>query len=474
MNFELANKLESSPLGFLPDGWKLVKLKDVTTKIGSGATPRGGSSVYLSNRKNYALIRSQHVFDRRFDSEGLVFITDKHATELQKVAVQPRDVLLNITGDGITFGRACLAPKDVLPACVNQHVSIIRTDPKVCLPEYLLCYLTHPAIKGYIESFNAGGSRRAITKGHIESFEVPLPPLDEQKAIAHILGTLDDKIELNQQINQTLEAIARTLFKSWFIDFDPVRAKMDGRQPAGMDAETAALFPDEFEDSAIGKIPKGWKISPFGELLDLTIGGDWGKELPDEKHTQPIAIIRGTDIASVKAGTFSKIPRRYTTLQKIKSRALSDGDIVIEVSGGSPDQPTGRSCYVTDAILTNLDSIVVPASFCRLFRPKTSLLGIILKLHLEVLYDQGGTWIYQNQSTGISNFQTQYFLANELVLVPSMPIQKLFFNKIRSIVDKQNLGENRVLFHIRDTLLPKLLSGEICVQHTEKGMEAVV
>jgi type I restriction enzyme, S subunit len=103
-----------------------------------------------------------------------------------------------------------------------------------------LSYLTHPLIKGYIESFNAGGSRRAVTKGHIESFAVPLPPLPEQRAIAHILGALDDKIELNRKINATLESTARALFQSWFVDFDPVRAKAAGRQPAGMDAATAA------------------------------------------------------------------------------------------------------------------------------------------------------------------------------------------------------------------------------------------
>jgi very-short-patch-repair endonuclease/restriction endonuclease S subunit len=116
-----------------------------------------------------------------------------------------------------------MIPKDVLPACVNQHVSIIRLDPQRADAGYVLSFLTHPDVKSYIESFNAGGSRRAITKGHIESFRLPLPPLPEQRAIAHILGTLDDKIELNRRMNETLEAMARALFKSWFIDFDPVR-----------------------------------------------------------------------------------------------------------------------------------------------------------------------------------------------------------------------------------------------------------
>jgi type I restriction enzyme, S subunit len=139
--------------------------------------------------------------------------------------VQEGDILLNITGDGVTFGRSCIAPSWILPACVNQHVAIVRVDPTICSPGYLLSYLTHPLVKPYIESFNAGGSRRAITKSHIESFLVPLPPLEVQEQIAAILGSLDDKIELNRRMNETLEAMARALFKSWFVDFDPVRAR---------------------------------------------------------------------------------------------------------------------------------------------------------------------------------------------------------------------------------------------------------
>jgi type I restriction enzyme, S subunit len=257
-----------SPLGTLPEDWSILQLKDITTKIGSGATPKGGQSVYLSYRHQFALIRSQNVFDRFFDRKGLTFITDEHAAQLQGASVQPGDLLLNITGDGITFARATKVPIDILPACVNQHVAIIRPNYQKCCSGYLLAYLTHPLIKEYMESFNAGGSRRAITKGHIESFSVLLPPLPEQQDIAHILGSLDDKIELNRQMNETLEGIARALFQSWFVDFDPVRAKMAGRQPYGMDAETAALFPDGFEDSVLGEIPRGWKSGDIEDIAD--------------------------------------------------------------------------------------------------------------------------------------------------------------------------------------------------------------
>src|SRR5205807_2052935 len=97
---------------------------------------------------------------------------------------------------------------------------------------------------------------------------IPLPKVSEQIALANIFDSLDDKIELNRQTNETLESIARTLFKSWFVDFDPVRAKMEGRQPYGMDAETVALFPDEFEDSQLGMIPKGWRVFKIGDILE--------------------------------------------------------------------------------------------------------------------------------------------------------------------------------------------------------------
>ena len=109
--------------------------------------------------------------------------------------------------------------------------------------------------------FNAGSGVPTLNRNHVHPLPIIFPPsVSEQKAIAHILGTLDDKIELNQQMNRTLEATARAIFKSWFVDFDPVRAKMDGRQPERMDAQTAALFPDAFEDSALGMIPKGWNV----------------------------------------------------------------------------------------------------------------------------------------------------------------------------------------------------------------------
>jgi type I restriction enzyme S subunit len=249
--------------------WQKVRLGDVCFKIGSGATPRGGQNVYL-DAGEYTLIRSQNIYNEGFSLSGLVFLTKYHAEELNNVEVQTGDVLLNITGDSVA--RCCQVDEKVLPARVNQHVSIIRPDSSKLNSRFLRYFLVSPQMQFLMLSWaGSGGTRNALTKGMIEAFEIPCPPLDEQKAIAHILGPLDDKIELNQQMNQTLEAMAQAIFKSWFVDFDPVRAKLEGRKPANMDAETAALFPTEFEDSELGKIPKGWNFLPLESLFSFAI-----------------------------------------------------------------------------------------------------------------------------------------------------------------------------------------------------------
>jgi type I restriction enzyme S subunit len=245
--------------------WPVVSLAQIAIKIGSGATPRGGSGAYLSSRTNFALVRSQNVFDRCFDFEGLAFISDEQAEGLRGVVLQPNDILLNITGDGITFGRACMVPTEVLPACVNQHVSIIRLDARRADAGYVLAFLTHPNVKHYIESFNAGGSRRAVTKGHIGSFQLPLPPLPEQRAIADILGALDRKIDVNGRIDKTLEAMARAIFKDWFIDYGPTRSKMEGRAPY-LAPDLWKLFPDRLDNDVK---PEGWLTTQWGKLVRL-------------------------------------------------------------------------------------------------------------------------------------------------------------------------------------------------------------
>lgn len=316
-------------------------------------------------------------------------------------------------------------------------------------------------------------TRASLNNEMIGRLQISFPSSDVQARIAAVLKSLDDRITLLRETNATLEAIAQALFKSWFVDFDPVRAKQQGRTPEGMDEATTALFPDAFEESALGLVPKGWRLVPFGQLLSHTIGGDWGGDAPDDKNDTRVAIIRGTDIPDLQSGANSRVPIRYTSSKKLASRMLLHGDIVLEVSGGSKDQPTGRSLYLTDGILGQFDCPVEPASFCRLLRPNSGDLGVFLGLHLSYIYSQGKTWEYQNQSTGIANFQTTHFLETELVAVPSNEVLSEFANIVRPMIDRCHVTHMQRLAEIRDTLLPRLISGQLRLPEAGVMLEEV-
>ncbi|MBS9783514.1 MAG: restriction endonuclease subunit S [Pasteurella sp.] len=193
------------------------KLQNLCLKIGSGSTPRGGNKVYLTNG-NYTLIRSQNVYNEGFNKSGLVYISDNDAEKLQGVSVKEDDVLINITGDSVA--RVSMPLKEILPARVNQHVSIIRANPKYLDSYFLKYFLISPKTNNYLLSLAcSGATRNALTKSMLEKLEIPLLSLEKQKRISGILRTIDDKIQLNNETNQTLEHIAQAIFKSWFIDF---------------------------------------------------------------------------------------------------------------------------------------------------------------------------------------------------------------------------------------------------------------
>jgi len=293
----------------------------------------------------------------------------------------------------------------------------------------------------------------------LSSLPFVLPPLDEQKAIAHILGTLDDKIELNQQTNQTLEAIARALFKSWFIDFDPVRAKMDGRQPAGMDAETAALFPAEFEDGgAIGQIPKGWKAVPLPEALEVNPTRSLAKgklapyldmqNMPTQGHRPKGWIYR-------EFGSGTKFIQGDTLFARI-TPCLENGKTAFVDFLPEGKVGWGSTEYI-------------------IFRPKSPIpveFGYFLarsdELRAHAIQNMTG-------SSGRQRVPADCF-SSYLLTAPSDPIARKFGDVVVPFMRliKANSEQNATLTPIRDALLPKLLSGEICVKDAEKVVEAVV
>jgi type I restriction enzyme S subunit len=309
---------------------RTLKLGDVCTKIGSGATPRGGSDVYLA--EGVPLIRSQNVYNDGFHFDGLAFIGEKHANELLGVTVEPGDVLLNITGDSVA--RSCRAPAEITPARVNQHVAIIRPDESVLDSRYLHYYLVSPEKQASMLSLASGGAtRNALTKGMIENFEVPAPPIEVQEAIAEFLGSLDDKIEQNRRTGSKLEGLARTVFKAWFVDFEPVKAKAAGATAfPGMPPETFATLPTRFTNSELGQLPQGWTDTDLGSEFELQVGYAF-KSAQFTDNTEATRLVRGDNVKEGWIEWGSKTRRWEALNDKIRGYSLSAGDVVIGMDG---------------------------------------------------------------------------------------------------------------------------------------------
>jgi len=292
-----------------------------------------------------------------------------------------------------------------------------------------------------------------LNEGVIRNFPLVLPPLPEQRAIARILGALDDKIELNRRMNETLEAIARALFTSWFVDFDPVRAKAEGRQPAGMDADTATLFPGAFEESALGPVPQGWHVRPLDTIARFLNGLALQRYPPRGNEWLPVIKIadlrRGNTEGSDRAGSY--LDPGYV---------VEDGDVLFSWSGTLEAEVWCGGQGALNQHLFKVTSLEFPKwLFFRWIRH-----------HLPDFRATAA-----NKATTMGHIQ-RYHLTNALVVVPPSTVIEFMNAVMQPLFDRVvcNTLESRTLAAIRDELLPKLLSGEIRVQDAEKLVEAAV
>ena len=234
--------------------WQNKKLKNITTKIGSGATPNGGQSSY--KKDGTPLIRSLNVYDLSFERNDLAFIDDDQAGQLANVEVKEGDVLLNITGASVC--RCTAVPNDLVPARVNQHVSIIRADRINLDGKYLKYVLvSFPYKKQLLGLARTGATREALTKTDIEEFEINLPSLEVQTGIASVLSTYDDLIEVNEKRIKILEEIAQRLYTEWFVKF-----KFPGHEKVRM-VDSGTEY---------GLIPEGWEVKRLGDFTNITMG----------------------------------------------------------------------------------------------------------------------------------------------------------------------------------------------------------
>jgi type I restriction enzyme, S subunit len=418
------------------DMWHELPIGE-TGRVVTGRTPPGTLPEFFGDYVPF--LTPSDMDGRRRIAVPARSLSARGAKTLERVIV-PCGVAVSCIG--WQMGKAVLIDR---PTVTNQQINTVVPDAETVDSLFLFYSLT--ARRNELFNLGSGGSRTPIlNKSGFESVRIRLPPLPEQKAIAHILGTLDDKIELNRRMNETLEAMARALFKSWFVDFDPVRAKMDGRQPEGMDKATADLFPDSFEDSTLGKIPKGWEVRSLDEIADFLNGLALQKYPPVGDGDVPVI-----KIAQLRSGNTSgsdlanrEVPPQYV---------IEDGDVLFSWSGTLEVRVWCGGVGALNQHLFKVTSPSVPKWFY---------------YHWTLEHLPGFQAIAASKATTMGHIQRHHLKEAECVVPPATTLARLDKEAaplLSKVVD--NECESRTLAALRDALLPKLLSGEIQVRSAE-------
>ncbi len=434
------------------EAWPMVHLEDVASELTVGHV---GTMASEYVERGIPFLRSQNVEPHRINTEDIKFISKEFHARLRKSALSPGDVVIVRTGKP---GACAVIPKS-LPESNCSDLVIVRCGPR--LDANFLAYFVNSVATHHVNAHLVGAVQQHFNVGSARRLVMHLPPLAEQHAIAQILGTLDDKIELNRRMNETLEAMARALFKSWFVDFDPVRAKAEGRDP-GLPRPIADLFPDSFENSELGEIPKGWRVERLSDLMTFEGGSQPpASEFISEPREGYVRLVQIRDFYTNSHMTFVPDTSRL--------RKFTVDDIMIARYGSS-----GNSEKMNDSL----------ARVCRGLAGayNVALVKVVpLRACREFLFYFLQSTIFQSTMKGMgarsvqSGFRKEDLQTIQLVTAPQNAHAQfeMFADSIwRSTFAAD--ATSSTIAALRDALLPKLISGEIRVKDAERLASDVV
>jgi type I restriction enzyme S subunit len=424
-----------SAYGSLPVNWSWSRLDDIS----QGVFDCPHSTPKLTQEGPF-VVRTQDIITGIFRADQAGHVSEEtYAERTARIAPMRGDLLYS--REGTYFGIAAEVPENTR-VCLGQRMVLIRPDNRRLDFRFLRYWLNCEIMAAHIQGYRDGSVAERLNLPTIRSLPILVPPLSEQREIAAILGALDDKIEVNRRMNATLEVMARALFQSWFVDFDPVRAKLDGRKPEGLDDATAALFPSSFQESGNGQIPYGWTLGTIGDVA-----------VCPRRGIQPSAIVPETPYIALE-----HMPRG--------SIALSEWSDSTDIASGKSEFRKGEILfgklrpYFHKVGVAPFDGVC--STDILVLSPKMPgwfgvLLGHTSSDELIQFTDRGstGTKMPRTSWKDISSFP---------IILPPYPIAERSTAFVQPLVDRihTNLQESRRVQAIRDALLPKLLSGQFC------------
>ncbi|WP_438965475.1 restriction endonuclease subunit S [Flavobacterium sp.] len=409
----------------MPNNWKTYKLSELTDVITKGTTPSTYGFGFTDDGINFIKSESTN-YDGRLDETSFVKVSKEAHEKLKRSQLKENDILFSMAG--AYLGKTGIVYKNHLPANTNQANGIIRVNPNKALPKFVSFILRNPSLINYVNASSGQSAQPNINLTDIGNLDFKLPPLQEQKSIAQILSTIDDKIENNLAINKTLEEMAMALYKHWFVDFGPFQN-------------------GEFVESELGSIPKGWEVKKITDLIEVKDGThDSPKRVEDGFY-----LITSKHIGTNTIDFSSAYKISNDDFIKINKRSLVEkGDILMTMIG-----TVGNFYFVNEEpnyVIKNLG----------LF--KTSKTPLI-KIYLFSFFKSkiGQEYIKAQMTGSTQQYVTLKTLRNIDILVPNEQILT-DYNHLANEYYEQiliNIKENQTLTQLRDTLLPKLISGEV-------------
>ncbi|AXE32268.1 restriction endonuclease subunit S [Chromobacterium phragmitis] len=438
----------------LPNGWYWSILDDVKAVGRSVVSGPFGSNIgkRFFVESGVPVIRGNNLTTGmdRFNDNGFVFLTEEKAKEFTACEAVAGDLIFTAAG---TIGQVGIIPKDAKyqKYIISNKQLRARLDSEKIDPTFAFYWFASPAMVQTIQSRNTGSTIPLINLSVLKSLSIPVPPLKEQRVIAEYLSTLDDRITLLRETNATLEAIAQALFKSWFVDFDPVRAKMEGRAPEGMIDATAALFPDGFEESELGLVPRGWRAGSLTDLSTLNPESWTAKKHPDSVAYIDLANAKENEIAAITEYPFDEAPSRAR-------RVLRDGDTIVGTV-----RPGNRSFAFIHQPASNLTA----STGFAVLRPKCAQ-------NTEFVYLAATADFSIEHLAHVADGAAYPAVRPEVVaglncIVPTDAVMSAFHKVIAPLLAKvaDSQQQAQTLASLRDTLLPRLISGQLRLPEAE-------
>ena len=388
------------------------------------------------------LVTSKAIRNNSVFLDECYFISQKDFDQINKRSlVEKWDVLMTMIG---SVGRLLLVKEQ--PNYAIKNIALFKVGEEI-KAKWLYYYLSNPSVQNYFELIASGTSQHFIGLGHLRKLRIDNVNNTSEK-IVRILSAYDNLIENNNKRIRLLEQMAENLYKEWFVRF-----RFPGHGTC------------ELSESKLGKLPSTFQVTNMGNVFDYYIGGGWGNDESSVEYPIAAYVIRGADFPNVWHYNLSSCPRRFHKVSNYKTRQLKDGDIIMEISGGTSEQPVGRTVLVTQDMINRFErGNVICASFCKLIRLNRDLISPYFFYYwMRYLYDTRIIDRFQLQSTGIINFKFEPFLKNGLVMLPPKETQNAFEKQVVPLFKEINQLAVQIenLSRQRDLLLPRLMNGKL-------------